>query len=123
MRTWRWISLFILGLFVAGLGAIWIQSPGYMDADYYFATGQELSRGHGFIEPFIWNYLDDPAGLPHPSHLYWLPLTSLIAALPMTFLGQTFRAAQIPFILMSASLPLVTAALALQVHGLSLIHI
>lgn len=117
MRTWRWISLFVFGLFVAGLGSIWIQSPGYMDADYYFATGQELARGHGFIEPFLWNYLDDPTGLPHPSHLYWLPLTSLIAALPMTFLGQTFRAAQIPFILMSASLPLVTAALALQVHG------
>ncbi len=117
MRTWRWLSLFILGLFVAGLGSIWIQSPGYMDADYYFATGQELARGHGFIEPFLWNYLDDPTGLPHPSHLYWLPLTSLITALPMAFLGQTFRAAQIPFILMSASLPLVTAALALQVHG------
>lgn len=117
MRTWRWLSLFILGLFVAGLGAIWIQSPGYMDADYYFATGQELSRGHGFIEPFLWNYLDDPTGLPHPSHLYWLPLTSLIAALPMALFGQTFRAAQIPFILMSASLPLVTAALALKIHG------
>lgn len=117
MRTWRWISLFVLGLFVAGLGSIWIQNPGYMDADYYFATGQELSRGHGFIEPFLWNYLDDPTGLPHPSHLYWLPLTSLIAALPMAFLGQAFRVAQIPFIIMSASLPLVTAALALQVHG------
>jgi hypothetical protein len=117
MRTWRWISLFVLGLFVAGLGSIWIQSPGYMDADYYFATGQELARGHGFIEPFLWNYLDDPTGLPHPSHLYWLPLTSLIAALPMALLGQAFRVAQIPFIIMSASLPLVTAALALQVHG------
>ena len=117
MRTWRWLSLFVLGLFVAGLGCIWIQSPGYMDADYYFATGQVLSRGRGFIEPFIWNYLDDPSGISHPSHLYWLPLTSLIAALPMTFLGQTFRAAQIPFILMSASLPVVTAALALQIHG------
>ena len=117
MRTTRWISLFILGLFVAGLGCIWIQSPGYMDADYYFATGQELSRGRGFIEPFIWNYLDDPSGLSHPSHLYWLPLTSLIAALPMSLLGQTFRAAQIPFILMSASLPVVTAALALQIHS------
>ena len=117
MQTWRWISLFILGLFVAGLASFWIQSPGYMDADYYFTTGQELSRGRGFIEPFIWNYLDDPAGLSHPSHLYWLPLTSLIAALPMAFLGQTFRAAQIPFILMCASLPVVTAALALQIHG------
>ena len=117
MRTWRWISLVILGLFVAGLGCIWIQSPGYMDADYYFATAQELSRGRGFIEPFIWNYLDDPSAVSHPSHLYWPPLTSLIAALPMTFLGQTFRAAQIPFILMSALLPAVTAALALQIHG------
>ena len=117
MRTWRWISLVILGLFVAGLGCIWIQSPGYMDADYYFATGQELSRGRGFIEPFIWNYLDDPSSVSHPSHLYWPPLASLISALPMTFFGQTFRAAQIPFVLMSALLPVVTAALALQIHG------
>jgi hypothetical protein len=103
MRNWRWISLFILGLFVAGLGAIWIQSPGYMDADYYFATGQELSRGHGFIEPFLWNYLDDPAGLPHPSHLYWLPLTFLWSLLHLrsrfmaTEAGHGFRACLLSF--------------------------
>jgi len=100
---------------MAVLAAGVVQSPGYMDADYYFATGRELSRGHGFNEPFLWNYLDDPPGLPHPSHLYWMPLASVLAAGSMRVLGEGFRAAQIPFLLLTAALPPLTAALALRV--------
>ncbi len=114
MSRRRWIVLFVLGLCVAGLAAVWVQAPGYMDADYYQATAERLASGQGFTEPFLWNYLDDPSGLPHPSHLYWMPLTSLVAAVPMTLFGIHFRIAQIPFILLIASLPLLTASTALH---------
>lgn len=111
------LGLALVGLVVGLLAAGVVSSPGYMDADYYYATGRELSRGHGFLEPFLWNYLDDPAGLPHPSHLYWMPLASLLAAGSMRLLGEGFRAAQLPFLLLTALLPPFTAALALRLHS------
>lgn len=109
--------LVALGLTVAAFGAWGVSAPGYMDADYYYATATQLAEGKGFWEPFLWNYLDQPAGLPHPSHLYWMPLTSILAAIPMLLFGVDFRAAQLPFVLMAALLPLTVARLALALHG------
>jgi hypothetical protein len=108
------IGVLLLGL-VVGAGAAWfVRSPGYMDADYYFATARWLARGHGLTEPFIWNYLDDPSALPAPSHRYWMPLTSLVAAVPLALLRDAFRAGQLPFVLFTAALPLLTARLSLR---------
>jgi hypothetical protein len=115
--SWRhYTLLFVIGLIVP-FGISRFQSlPGYMDADYYFAGGMQLARGLGFTEPYLWNYLDDPAGLPHPSHTYWMPLASIVASLGMLLTGQlTYAAGRLAFILLSACVPLLTAALALQV--------
>ncbi len=117
MSGWRWGILFAAGLGVAILAARSIRTPGYMDADYYAATAGQLAQGRGFSEPFLWNYLDDPQGLPHPSHLYWQPLTSIVAAASLAVFGPSFRAAQLPFILATALLPLLTAAIALRLSG------
>ncbi|MBC8330699.1 MAG: hypothetical protein H8E28_01835 [Anaerolineae bacterium] len=113
MSKWAFVFLFLLGLLMTGLVGNFQSAPGYMDAEYYFSTGRELAQGQGFNEPFLWNYLDDPQGLPHPSHAYWLPLTSLLAAAGMK-LGNSlaFHAAQFGFILCAAGLPVLTAALA-----------
>ena len=111
---WEWGLLFLAGLFVAMLGSRMISAPGYMDADYYFVTGKVLAEGGGFSEPFLWNYLDDPQGVPHPSHQYWMPLTSMVAALPMAIWGPSFRAAQFPFLLLAACLPLLASLSALH---------
>ncbi|MGD8633425.1 MAG: glycosyltransferase family 39 protein [Anaerolineales bacterium] len=110
------IILFSLGVAVALAAGMSLENPGYMDAEYYFVTGRELSIGNGFQEPFIWNYLSSPQGLPHPSHGYWMPFASLIAALPMSLVGSSFRAAQIPFILLTALLPLLTSRYSYSLH-------
>lgn len=103
---WRtWLALYIIGLLAYGLAAIKVSTPGYMDADYYFVTAGRLQAGQGLTEPFLWNYLDDPQGIPHPSHLYWMPLPSFIASGGMEVLGPGFRSAQLPFILIAAFLP------------------
>src|SRR4030066_516223 len=68
-------------------------SPGYMDAEYYFAGGLRLAQGYGFTEEILWNYLDDPTGLPHPSHVYWMPLTSILAAIGMVLTGMNIFSA------------------------------
>src|SRR4029453_16727486 len=87
-----------------------------MDADYYFAGGVQLASGKGFTEPYIWNYLSDPQGLPHPSHTYWMPLASIISALGMWLTNQsTYTAGRAAFILLSACVPLLTARLAFDV--------
>jgi hypothetical protein len=97
------------------MAALPIQRPGYMDAYYYYDGAEALYRGLGFNEEFLWNFLDDPEGIPHPSHLYWPPLSSILAYLSFLVFGVSYRAAQLPFILLSATLPLITYYVSCQV--------
>ncbi len=107
------ILLFLLGLAVTCTVAFFQPTSGSMDEDYYFAGGLRLVQGHGFTETYLWNFLDNPQSLPHPSHGYWFPLASMLAAAGMFLAGQqTFFAARLGFILVAALIPPVTAALA-----------
>jgi len=116
------IALFAVALLANGLAASFISRPGYMDAYYYFGGAVQLARGQGFTEPYVWNYLDPIRQLPHPSHLYWMPLPSLVAAPVITLVERLagtalpnvtlFRVAQIPFVLMSSALPLLSYTIA-----------
>jgi hypothetical protein len=112
--TWRhYLLLAVLGLSVATLVAAFQPAPGYMDADYYYAGGLQLATGHGFTEPYLWNYLDNPAGLPHPSNAYWMPLASLLAAAGAALFGPaSWSAARVGFLAVAAAIPPLTAALA-----------
>ena len=110
--------LFIIGLIVPLAIAQFQSLPGYMDADYYFGGGIQLAKGNGFTEPYLWNYLDDPAGLPHPSHAYWMPLASIVAAAGMALTGRTtFTAARLGFLLLAALVPPLTSLLAHKLTG------
>ena len=87
-----------------------------MDSEYYFAGGLRLAQGHSFSEMLVWNYLgvrpNDLAQLPQPSHGYWMPLTSMLAALGMWLTGsQQFWAGRLGFLGLAALLPVFTAAL------------
>jgi hypothetical protein len=105
----------VLGAAVSIAVARFQPFPGYLDADYYFGGGLQLAAGRGFTEPYVWNFLDDPIGLPHPSHTYWMPLASLIAAAGMWLTGaHTYATARIGFLLLAAIVPLLTALLAYQ---------
>ncbi len=113
MKRRDYLLLFLLAFGLALGLSIFFTAPGYMDAEYYFALGQRLAQGHGFSEPFLWNYLDNPAGLPHPSHAYWMPLASLLAALGLRLSGTAaFAAGRFPFLLAAGCIPPLTAALA-----------
>jgi hypothetical protein len=113
---WRLLLiLYLLSLLIYGGMAAVQSTPGYMDADYYFSGALQIASGEGFWEPFLWNYLDDPQAIPHPSHAYWMPLASLVAALGIFLSGsQTFNAAQIGMVFLAAGIPALTALLARQ---------
>ena len=106
--------LFAIGLAVRVLAMLPVAHPGYMDAAYSYDVALNLAHGGGLNEPFLWNYLDLPAGIPHPSHLYWMPLPTLLAWLGIALFGQSYRAAQIPFIVLSALLPVISYWVARQ---------
>lgn len=87
-----------------------IQHPGYTDAYYYFNAAKRLVQGQGLTDIAIWSYVGLPmdAKLPVPSHLYWMPLTSFVAAIGMIF-GPNFDAAQIAFAPFYIALSLIAA--------------
>lgn len=115
--NWRYYPiLFLIGFIVPFAISRFQNLPGYMDADYYFAGGIQLASGKGFTEPYIWNYLSNPQRLPHPSHTYWMPLASIVSAIGMWLTGlTTYASGRAAFILLSACVPLMTAALAYDV--------
>ena len=81
-----------------------------MDAEYYYSNGIRLYEGYGFSEEVIWNYLSDPEGLPVPSHAYWMPLPSILAAGGMFLCSNSnYFCARIPFLLLGAALSPLTA--------------
>jgi hypothetical protein len=111
MKLRDYALLVLLGLLTSGLVAWMERWPGYMDADYYTVTGWQLANGAGFQEPFLWNYLDDPQDIPHPSHTYWMPLASVLAAAGIRLTGfSRFAGARTGFLALAGLLPLLTAA-------------
>ena len=108
--------LFAAGLLVYGLAAAWQNAPGYMDADYYYAGALRLSGGVGLSEPYLWNYLGDPPGLPAPAFAYWMPLVSLLAAVGLK-LGLGWWGARLPLLLLAACAPPLAARLAWTLTG------
>lgn len=93
------------------------QVPQTFDEAYNYINAVTLVEGRGFVEDFIWNYLEPPDDIPHPGNLYWMPLTGIIAAAGMLLLGLGYSSAQSGFILLSALLPPAGYLIAWQTTG------
>lgn len=103
MNFKAYLAQFVAALAIFSVLAICIKAPGYMDAEYYTLSAVQLASGKGLTQPILWNYLDDPSGLPHPSHTYWMPGPSLMAVSGMLLFGSLdFLSGRIPFVLMAA---------------------
>jgi hypothetical protein len=117
MKRLDYLLLFLLSLLILSLVGYFQTSPGYMDADYYFAGGTLLAENQGLNEPFIWNYLDNPQSVPHPAFTYWMPLAALISAASMVFTQRVdFASARIGFLLLAASIAPMTAYLSYRLN-------
>jgi hypothetical protein len=115
----RWVPWAILTLALGvRLSTAWLlRQPGYTDAYYYAVGARQLYTGQGFQEPFVWNYLDPPEAVLHPGYQYWMPLSAMLGWLGLEVFGDSFRAMQVPFVLMSALLPLLSYAIAWDLTG------
>jgi 4-amino-4-deoxy-L-arabinose transferase-like glycosyltransferase len=113
-----YLFLFVLAFLFNFTAASFNSAPWYVDDAYYFGGALRLAQGRGFTEPYLWNYLGNPATLPQPSHLYWMPLTSILAALSMLIFGQSFAAARLPLLLLASFLPLIASHVAQATTGL-----
>jgi 4-amino-4-deoxy-L-arabinose transferase-like glycosyltransferase len=101
------VAVFLLALAWSVVLAVEIEQPGYTDAFYYFNAAQRLVDGQGLTDPYLWVYINSPDHLPGPSHTYWMPLASLLAATGMFLGGSSFIAAQVPFLFCFSGLVLV----------------
>lgn len=117
------IVLFALALLVRGGAALVVGEPPYLDPAYYELVARRLASGEGFSVPVLWSFLDvggrlpvDPT-LPIPSNRHWMPLTSIVSALPMLATGPSRLAAQMPMIVLSAALVPLTAFVTWELTG------
>ena len=108
------LLLALLALAARFVAALVVGYPPYTDPAYYSLVAERLAQGEGFTTPALWSFHevgsripDDPT-LPVPSNRHWMPLTSILSAGSMALLGTSWRAGQLPMILLSAALPPMT---------------
>lgn len=95
----------LIAFLIAWMLVGYVNAPNYTDAYYHFNAAERLASGYGFTDSYLWTYIGAPQVLPEagtfPSHLYWMPLTSFLAASGMNISNApgNFAAAQIPLLL------------------------
>lgn len=96
------IAIALIGAFIITRGLV--ERPGFTDAFYHFNAANRLVSGEGLTDPYLWTYIGATDSLPAPSHLYWMPLTSIVSALGMAALNApgSYAAAQFPLTLLFA---------------------
>ncbi|NJD29996.1 MAG: hypothetical protein FIA92_17090 [Chloroflexi bacterium] len=97
-RGEAWASAALVFGLALAMGA-WASSiivfPRPEDVAYYVGVGRNLVEGRGLTTDAIWSFQTPPLAFPRPAFEVWLPLPTLLAAVPMALLGPTFSAAQL----------------------------
>jgi len=120
------LVLVALALVTRAVAALLVNYPPYGDPAYYQLVGEQLAAGHGFNVPVLWSFLEVggrlPANpmLPVPSNGHWMPLTSILAAGSIVVVGDllgTWRAAELPMIVLGAALVPFTYYVSIRLWG------
>ena len=98
------LILLYFGSLLIFSSTIFIQNnPGYMDSEFYYLAGKQIAIGEHTI-PVIWNYLDNPTGLPNQIFTYWMPGASVVSAISMKIFGLNFLGSRFLLLLLSAAI-------------------
>ena len=87
--------VFLVALAVRAWAASQIPFPRPEDVAYYVGVSRNLLEGRGLTTDAIWSFQTPPLSFPRPAFEVWLPLPSLLLAIPMAIFGHTFAAAQV----------------------------
>jgi hypothetical protein len=108
-------GVFLIALAVRAWATAQIPFPIPEDATYYWGVARNLVEGHGLVSNAIWSYVTparDPTSgafglfFPRPAFEIWLPLPTLLAAIPMLLLGSTSYASTLAVpVLLGAVIP------------------
>ena len=106
------LSPWLLGAALVGLAVVaraiavsQVTAVPTVDSAYYVGVAGRLASGQGLTADVLWTYASPPLALPQPAFALWMPLASLLAAIPMVLGGTTsLFAAQLAMIVVGAAL-------------------
>lgn len=103
-RREAWLSaaaVFAVALVVRVVAAAAVGFPVPEDTAYYAGVARNLAEGRGFISDALWSYHTQPLIVPRAAFEIWMPLPSLLEAIPVFLAGAAnwFRAAQVVSVL------------------------
>jgi hypothetical protein len=109
-RREAWLSagtVFAIALMVRVVAAAAVSFPVPENTAYYVGVARNLVEGRGLISDSLWSYGTPPLAVPRAAFEVWMPLPSLLAAIPMAIFGVVnwFRAAQVASVLVSSAIP------------------
>ena len=96
------LAVFVVALVVRAWAASHITFPRPEDVAYYVGVARNLIEGRGLVTDAIWSFQTPPLVFPRPAFEVWLPLPSLLMAIPMAILGTTFAAAQVSTVIVGS---------------------
>ena len=106
-RREAWLSaasVFAVALAVRIVAAAAISFPVPEDTAYYAGVARNLVEGRGLISDALWSYQTQPLVVPRAAFEIWLPLPTLLEAIPVAVAGAAnwFRAAQVVSVMASS---------------------
>jgi hypothetical protein len=106
-RREAWLSaaaVFAVALVVRIVAAVAITFPIPEDTAYYAGVARNIVEGRGLISDALWSYGTPPLVVPRAAFEVWMPLPSLLEAIPAAMAGAAnwFRAAQVISVLASS---------------------
>ena len=104
------LGVFAVALVVRALAASAMPFPRPEDTAYYVGVARNLAEGRGLVSDALWSFGTPPLVFPRPAFEVWLPLPSLLAAVPVAlFAGpapipmeSAMRASQVVSVLVGA---------------------
>ena len=122
-RREAWLTaagIFAVALPVRVVAAAAIDFPRPEDTAYYVGVARNLVEGRGLVSDALWSYGTPPLVFPRPAFEVWLPLPTLLFAIPLALTGAgpslaARRASQSVTVLLGALLAVLAWRLAADV--------
>jgi hypothetical protein len=94
-------AVFVVAVAVRLVAAAVVRFPVPEDTAYYAGVARNVAEGRGLISDALWSYQTQPLVVPRAAFEVWMPLPSLLEAIPVALAGAAnwFRAAQVVSVL------------------------